>query len=40
MVVGRCGVMQGSVADGMFADDWFGAARAFETVYVWPDVGR
>jgi len=34
---GRCAVLQGSVADMMFADDWFDAVTAFETVYFWPD---
>ena len=33
---GRCAVLQGSVADMIFADDWFDAATAFETVYFWP----
>ena len=35
---GRCAVLQGSVADMMFADDWFDAVTAFETVYFWPDL--
>ena len=35
---GRCTVLQGSVADMMFADDWFDAVTAFETVYFWPDL--
>ena len=30
--------LQGSVADMMFADDWFDAVTAFETVYFWPDL--
>ena len=30
---GRCTVLQGSVADMMFADNWFDAVTAFETVY-------
>ncbi len=33
---GRCAVLQGSVADMIFADDWFDAVTAFETVYFWP----
>ena len=37
---GRCAVLQGSVADMMFADNWFDAVRAFETVYFWPDLPR
>ena len=32
---GRCAVLQGSVADMKFADDWFDAVTAFETVYFW-----
>ena len=35
---GRCTVLQGSVADMMFADNWFDAVTAFETVYFWPDL--
>ena len=35
---GRCTVLQGSVADMIFADDWFDAVTAFETVYFWPDL--
>lgn len=35
---GRCAVMQGSVADMIFADDRFDAVTAFETVYFWPDL--
>ena len=35
---GRCAVLQGSVADMMFAGDWFDAITAFETVYFWPDL--
>ena len=35
---GRCAVLQGSVADMIFADDWFDAVTAFETVYFWPDL--
>ena len=37
---GRCTVMQGSVADMLFADDWFDVVTAFETVYFWPDLPR
>ena len=37
---GRCVVLQGSVADMMFADNWFDAVTAFETVYFWPDLPR
>ena len=37
---GRCTVLQGSVADMMFADNWFDAVTAFETVYFWPDLPR
>ena len=33
---GRCTVLQGSVADMIFAGDWFDAVTAFETVYFWP----
>ena len=35
---GRCTVLQDSVADMMFADNWFDAVTAFETVYFWPDL--
>ena len=35
---GRCAVLQGSVADMVFADDRFDAVTAFETVYFWPDL--
>ena len=35
---GRCAVLQGSVADMIFAGDWFDAVTAFETVYFWPDL--
>ena len=38
IVEGRCTVLQGSVADMMFADNWFDAVTAFETVYFWPDL--
>ena len=37
---GRCAVLQGSVADMMFADIWFDAVTAFETVYFWPNLPR
>ena len=37
---GRCTVLQGSVADMVFADDWFDTITAFETVYFWPDLPR
>ena len=37
---GRCAVLQGSVADMVFADDRFDAVTAFETVYFWPDLPR
>ena len=37
---GRCAVLQGSVANMMFADNWFDAVTAFETVYFWPDLSR
>ena len=37
---GRCTVLQGSVAEMMFADNWFDAVTAFETVYFWPDLPR
>ncbi len=33
---GRCTVLQGSVADMIFAGDWFDAVTAFETVYFCP----
>ena len=33
-----CAVVQGSVADMIFADDWFDAVTAFETLYFWPDL--
>ena len=35
---GRCSVLQGSVADMAFTDDWFDVVTAFETVYFWPDL--
>ena len=37
---GRCAVLQGSVADMIFADDWFDAVTAFETVYFWPELAQ
>ena len=37
---GRCAVLQGSVADMVFADGWFDTITAFETVYFWPDLPR
>ena len=40
IAAGRCAVLQGSVADMMFADNWFDAVTAFETVYFWPDLPR
>ena len=33
---GRCSVLQGSVANMIFADASFDAVTAFETVYFWP----
>ena len=35
---GRRTVLQGGVADMIFADDRFDAVTAFETVYFWPDL--
>ena len=35
---GRCAILQGSVADMIFADGWFDAVTAFETVYFWPSL--
>ena len=35
---GRCAVLQGSVADMLFASEWFDVVTAFETVYFWPDL--
>lgn len=35
---GRCTVLQGSVADMIFASSWFDAVTAFETVYFWLDL--
>ena len=37
---GRCAILQGSVADMIFADGWFDAVTAFETVYFWPELPR
>ncbi len=37
---GRCTVWQGSVEQIIFADNWFDAVTAFETVYFWPDIHR
>ena len=37
---GRCAVLQGSVADMIFADNWFNEVTAFETVYFWSDLPR
>ena len=36
----RCVVLQGNVADMIFASEWFDAVTAFETVYFWPDLFR
>ena len=38
MMVLDCTVLQGSVANMIFAGDWFDAVTAFETVYFWPDL--
>lgn len=35
---GRCAVLQGSVADMLFAAAQFDLVTAFETVYFWPDL--
>ena len=35
---GRCTVLNGNVADMIFASSWFDAVTAFETVYFWPDL--
>ena len=35
---GRCSVLQGSVANMIFADASFDAVTAFETVYFWPNL--
>ena len=37
---GRCTVLNGNVADMIFASSWFDAVTAFETVYFWPDLPR
>ena len=37
---GRCTVVRGSVADMLFAADWFDVITAFETVYFWPDLAQ
>ena len=37
---GRCVVWQGSVEQIIFADAWFDAVTAFETVYFWPELPR
>lgn len=34
----RCVVLQGNVADMIFASEWFDAVTAFETVFFWPDL--
>ena len=34
----RCVVLQGNVADMIFASEWFDAVTVFETVYFWPDL--
>lgn len=33
----RCEIIQGSVSDMPFKDNYFDVASAFETVYFWPD---
>ena len=38
VMTGRCTLLQGSVTDMIFADDWFDLVTAFETVYFWPDL--
>ena len=35
---GRCVIWQGNVERIIFADAWFDAVTAFETVYFWPDL--
>ena len=40
IIEGRCTILQGSIADMIFADGWFDAVTAFETVYFWPDLPR
>lgn len=37
---GRCVVWQGHVEEMIFADAWFDAVTAFETVYFWPGLPR
>ena len=38
VISGRCAVWQGSVSNTIFADEWFDAVTAFETVYFWPNL--
>ena len=33
----KCEIIQGSVSDMPFKDNYFDVASAFETVYFWPD---
>lgn len=40
IMAGRCSVLQGNVADMLFASDWFDAVTAFETVYFWPELSK
>lgn len=40
IAAGRCVVWQGSVEQIIFADAWFDAVTAFETVYFWPDLPK
>ena len=40
MQEGRCVIWQGSVERIIFADEWFDAVTAFETVYFWPNLPR
>ena len=40
ILTGRCVILQGSVADMLFAAGWFDLVTAFETVYFWPDLPR
>ena len=35
---GRCTILQGSVAKRTFAEGWFDAVTAFETVYFWQEL--
>ena len=37
---GRCTILQGSVAKRIFAEGWFDAVTAFETVYFWPGLPK